>query len=81
MPGRTSLRTRLGDLLATTRTVREPGRAQAPINANAQRMTRRRWLLWTAATLVAVPLATRQIQRIRRRLPGQLGPTGWFGHC
>jgi len=41
-------------------------------------LSRRRWLLFTVAGLAALPLAAR---RVRRRRPGEPGPTGWFGHC
>jgi len=48
--------------------------------APRRRISRRRWFMWTAG-LLAAPLVIQQAQRVRRRLRGEPGPTGWFGHC
>jgi hypothetical protein len=56
---------------------RIPQTAQQP---SPRQLSRRRLLLWTAGLLCA-PLVAQQAARVRRRLRGEPGPTGWFGHC
>ena len=49
-------------------------------NPPQRRISRRRWFMWTAG-LLCIPVVIQQAQRVRRRLRGEPGPTGWFGHC
>jgi len=51
-----------------------------PEESSPKKLSRRRLLLWTAG-LLCTPLVAQQAARVRRRLRGEPGPTGWFGHC
>jgi hypothetical protein len=55
-----------------------PARIKRP--SGLEQPSRRRWLLYVTAGLATVAVFP-TIRRIRRRRPGEPGPTGWFGHC
>jgi hypothetical protein len=62
-----------------------PARPDNPEQSTASRprklsLSRRQfWRVVTAAAALAALPTARQI--VRRRRPGEPGPTGWFGHC